>query len=177
MANKRLSLEEIGEQAGDSCPVGTNMQRRRNIGEIRLALGLAISFGALAMLAGCGGRHSPAGFRLPENGDVERGKTAFVELGCHQCHPVAGVDLPQPPGDSEVSLQLGGRVYEVRTDGYLVTSIIHPSHRIRRLPDIPSSAESPMPDYTEQMTVRQLIDIVALLQSRYEVEPPPTVMY
>jgi hypothetical protein len=34
-----------------------------------------------------------------------------------------------------------------------------------------------MPDYTDQITVRQLVDIVAFLQSRYEVVPAPTTMY
>jgi hypothetical protein len=31
------------------------------------------------------GRHSSAGFRLPQDGDAERGKLAFVELGCPSC--------------------------------------------------------------------------------------------
>jgi hypothetical protein len=130
---------------------------------------------SLAILAGCNGQRSPSGFRLPENGDPERGKAAFVELGCHQCHPVAGVELPPASADSKISLGLGGRVHEVRTDGYLVTSIIHPSHKIRRYAGAASSEESPMPDYTEQMTVRQLIDIVAFLQAHYEVIPSPTM--
>jgi hypothetical protein len=136
-----------------------------------------VSFVVLAILSGCAGERSASGFRLPENGDTERGRTAFVELECHQCHPVAGVDLPPPSGDSKISLGLGGRVREVRTDGYLVTSVIHPSHKIRRYPGVGDSDESPMPDYTDQMTVRQLVDIVAFLQSRYEVVPAPTTMY
>jgi hypothetical protein len=143
------------------------------LGESKLRF--LVSFAALAILAGCGGQRSASGFRLPENGDPERGKAAFVELGCHQCHPVAGVDLPPPSGDSKISLALGGRVHEVRTDGYLVTSIIHPTHRIRRYTGAGVSNESPMPDYTQQMTVRQLIDIVAFLQTHYEVVPSPTI--
>jgi hypothetical protein len=142
-----------------------------------MELRLAALFAALAILAGCGGQRSASGFRLPENGDPERGKAAFVELGCHQCHPVAGVDLPPPSGDSKISLGLGGRVHEVRTDGYLVASIIHPSHKIRRYPGVGDSDESPMPDYTNQMTVRQLVDVVAFLQSHYEVVPAPSTMY
>jgi len=138
---------------------------------------LAALLAALAILAGCGGQRSASGFRLPENGDPERGKAAFVELGCHQCHPVAGIDLPPPSGDSKISLGLGGRVHEVRTDGYLVASIIHPSHKIRRYPGAGDSDESPMPDYTNQMTVRQLVDVVAFLQSHYEVVPAPSTMY
>ena len=126
----------------------------------------------LTGLAGCTpGRHSPAGFRLPEHGDVGKGRVAFVELKCHLCHKVAGedqfpatVELPSP-------VVLGGKVYEVRTDGYLVTSIIHPSHKAA------AKGESRMPDLTGQMTVRQLVNLVAYLQSRYEVAPPPYPYY
>ena len=135
-----------------------------------------LSFVALVILAGCGGQHSASGFRLPENGDPGRGKVAFVELGCHQCHPIAGVDLPASSSSSKISLSLGGQVHELRTDGYLVASIIHPSHRILRYTDAGGSDESPMPNYTEQMTVRQLIDVVAFLQSHYEWVPAPRTM-
>ena len=134
---------------------------------------------AFGMLAGCGGRHSAAGFRLPENGDVERGKAAFVELKCTSCHTVAGVDLP-PPTMVGLRIPLGGEVYEARTDGYLVTSMIHPSHRlayifraVRREPE----DQSHMPDYTRSMTVRQMVDLVAFLQSTYEIVDPPPTMY
>jgi hypothetical protein len=125
---------------------------------------------------GCSGRHSPSGFRLPENGDPERGRAAFVELECHQCHPVHGVDLPPASAQPETMLALGGRVHEVRTDGYLVTSIIHPSHRVR----YPASARPDlghMPDYTEKINIRQLVDIVAFLQAHYEFVPPPATMH
>jgi hypothetical protein len=70
---------------------------------------------------------------------------------------------------------LGGEVQEVRTDGYLVTSIIHPSHKLGPYPrgEVAVDGESRMPDYTRSMTVRQLIDVVAYLQSHYRVTPPP----
>jgi hypothetical protein len=140
---------------------------RRNL----RGLAAILVFGSLA---GCGGRHSPAGFRLPENGDVERGKATFVELKCYGCHTVANVELP-PPTSVGLPVPLGGIVHETRTDGYLVTSIIHPSHKIassqRALPA--TEGESHMPDFTRQMTVRQLVDLVAFLQSTYKIESPP----
>ena len=124
-------------------------------------------------LAACGGVHSPSGFRLPENGDIERGKTAFAELKCWACHTVDGVDFPAPT--EQPTVPLGGMVREIRTDGYLVTSIIHPSHKLAARPvkEITVEGESRMPDYTRSITVRQLVDMVALLQSRYRFEPPP----
>jgi len=125
-------------------------------------------------MGGCGGRHSPAGFRLPENGDVERGKTAFVEMKCYSCHTVANVELPAPTSVG-LPVPLGGKVHETRTDGYLVTSIIHPSHRLapQRTALMAPEGESHMPDFTRSMTVRQLVDLVAFLQSTYQIEPPP----
>lgn len=124
------------------------------------------------------GPRSPVGFLLPD-GEVELGKAAFVELECNSCHSVDGVDLPSPtliPLPS-ASVVLGGQVFEIRTDGYLVTSIINPSHKLASGLDkeeiTTSTGESRMPDYSDIMTVRQLIDLVAFLQSRYTVVPVP----
>jgi hypothetical protein len=131
------------------------------------------------MLAGCGGRHSAAGFRLPDNGSVERGKAAFVELQCTRCHTVAGVDLPSPTM-AGLEVPLGGEVYQARTDGYLVTSIIHPSYRLARGHQAVGTAPedlSRMPDYTRGMTVEQLVDLVAFMQSVYEIVDPPPIMH
>jgi L-cysteine S-thiosulfotransferase len=142
------------------------------MGRYLKGLAAVLVFGALA---GCGGRHSAAGFRLPENGDVGRGKAAFVELKCSNCHTVANVDLPAPTSLG-MPVPLGGTVHEVRTDGYLVTSIIHPSHVVAQPPRtalLAPAPESHMPDFSRDMTVRQLVDLVAFLQSTYKVVPPP----
>ena len=120
------------------------------------------------------GRHSSAGFRLPVNGDVERGKVAFVQLGCNHCHEVSGMDLPKPTVQPPVPVVLGGVVPVAVTDGYLVTSIINPSYALAPYPKdlITAGGKSRMPDYSGTMTVAQLVDTVAFLQSRYTVEPP-----
>ena len=130
----------------------------------------------LSALAACGGRHSPAGFRLPETGDIARGERAFEQLRCWTCHTVDGMELPAATASNPVPL--GGAVRELRTDGYLVTSIIHPSHKLAKQPveQIAVEGESKMPDYTQGMTVRQLVDLTAFLQSKYRYEPPP-MMY
>jgi hypothetical protein len=60
------------------------------------------------------------------------------------------------------------------TDGYLVSAIINPSHAIARglaEGDVSVGNTSRMPDYARGMTVRQLVDIVAFLQSKYERTP------
>ncbi|MBK5291470.1 MAG: cytochrome c [Acidobacteriia bacterium] len=132
----------------------------------------------LAGAAGCTtSRQSAVGFRLPENGNIDRGNAAFAALNCHACHTVKGVELPAVESAITTKVPLGGDVYEVRTDGYLVTSIIHPSHKLASQPKerISVEGESKMPDYTHRMSVRQLIDLVAFLQSTYRVLPPPVV--
>lgn len=126
-------------------------------------------------LAGCAqGRKSAAGFRLPD-GDPVRGRQVFVEMKCHTCHRVAGVDLPAPVADPPVGVTLGGVVASPPTDGTLVTAIIDPSHeRLAAYPPerVASGRLSRMGDFSEAMRVRDLIDLVAFLQSRYEIEPP-----
>ena len=137
----------------------------------------------VALLAGAvacdSGRHSSAGFRLPFDGDVEKGRATFVAKGCNQCHEVAGVDLPKPTIQPPVPVVLGGTVSREVTDGYLVTSIINPSYVLAPYPRelITAGGKSRMPDYTERMTVRELVDTVAFLQSRYTVRPPTRPAY
>lgn len=122
------------------------------------------------------GRHSSAGFRLPPDGDAVRGKVAFVAAGCGTCHAVSGVDLPRPTVQPPVPVVLGGEVEHVMTDGYLVASIIYPSYELANYPkgEITIGGKSRMPDYADKLTVRQLTDIVAFLQSRYVVRSMPS---
>jgi hypothetical protein len=132
----------------------------------------------LAVLAAsflaCNNPRSGAGFRLPA-GDADRGKAALVDLKCHECHSVAGVDLPAPTAEPPVRVVLGGEISHVKTDGDLLTSIINPSHRIAvgyPRESVASARGSRMPDYGDLMTVRQAADLVAFLQTRYKVVRP-----
>jgi len=132
---------------------------------------LAVTVLLSAAMACNSGRHSPAGFRLPPDGDVERGKAAFVALGCHNCHEVSGVSLPRPAVQPVVAVVLGGEVVKEMTDGYLVASIIYPSYKLAPYPRdlITAAGKSRMPHYADRLTVQQLTDVVAFLQSRYTV--------
>jgi len=142
---------------------------------MRTTWGIAVFAGLLVGSLACESeRRSPAGFRLPE-GDVEQGRVAIRELQCHACHEIAGGGFPVPVADPPVPVRLGGATPFVKTDGQLVTSIINPSHSLTygHLGELTQTAgESRMADYTEIMTVKQLVDIVAFLQSIYEVSPP-----
>jgi hypothetical protein len=126
---------------------------------------------AAALVAGCSSpRRSTAGFRLPD-GDVARGKAAFVSLKCHTCHAVFGTELPAPVADPPVGVVLGGLVTVAPTDGDLLTAIVDPSHDLsHRMGNVASAGLSRMGDFRESMTVQQLIDLVAFLQSVHVVD-------
>ncbi len=135
---------------------------------------------SLLMLAGCdSGPKSAKGFALPD-GDVEKGKTVFMELKCHACHKVNGIEQLQTNGEPELSIVLGGEVTRISTYGELVTSVINPSHRLAKgypLAMIQKGGESRMTNYNKVMTVEQLIDLVAFLQSNYKLKPYPRTNY
>lgn len=140
---------------------------------MRFSKAAIITVLSLTML-GAGCAYYPT-FGLPiEQGDIEAGRQAFVDHQCHRCHNVAGVRLPELAGASAPLLELGGETSYVKAYSELVTSIINPDHRIseeyrermERRTLLP--LQSPMPmAHIETMTVRQMIDIVAFLDSRY----------
>lgn len=135
-------------------------------------IGLAVVIGA-----GCEvGPRSGRGLRLPE-GDIEQGAAAFRALGCERCHDVVGVSPAAGGERADTILTLGGEVTRVYSYGELVTSIVNPSHRIsRRYPEEETTVAegvSRMENFNDRMTVAQLIDLVAFLQSKYELRRDP----
>lgn len=114
---------------------------------------------------------SGAGFTLPE-GDPDQGQRTFVGLQCHACHTVDGVKFEPHESQAEKMIALGGERAVVKTYGNLVTSIINPSHRFAvgyAAEDIKEDGESKMRKYNDEMTVTELTDLVAFLQSHYRL--------
>jgi sulfur-oxidizing protein SoxX len=145
---------------------------------MRRFLYLAAATLLTALSAGCAER-GPSGteFVLPE-GDVAKGQDLFVSYGCNGCHVVPGLDLPE--GDGPVRITLGGRVSKVKTYPELVTSIINPSHKFaprRRAEEVSENGESLMTVYNDVMTVTELVNLVAFLESRYEELERPGYRY
>lgn len=109
-----------------------------------------------------------------QEGDIGRGRQAFIDHRCHQCHSVSGVRLPALDGAGPIQLELGGEIVAVRSYVDLMTSIINPNHIISETyreqlsleGSVPLDSPMPMP-HIERMSVRQLIDLVAFLDSRY----------
>ena len=112
-------------------------------------------------------------FRFPiEWGSIAEGKATFVDLECHQCHTVNGVDLAPYEGESPAMLEPGGTTVYAKTYADLVTSIINPNHVVsdEYLDTLPRDARrgtTTMMSFQDQMTVAQLIDLVIFLNSRY----------
>lgn len=136
-------------------------------------LAVALLLGAAA---GCqSGRYTTKGFSLPADGNPERGRNDFIAFECYKCHAVTGAGLPSATLPAELTVTLGGEVDKRLSDGYLVTSIINPSHALAQYPKnriTTSKGASRMASYADRMTVRQLIDIVAFLQANYRVRNP-----
>ena len=138
---------------------------------MRLGRGLIVLAATLPVLAGCA---SSSTFAFPvEQGDVAAGRLAFMANRCQRCHTVAGETLPPPPGMSFPMLELGAAPTKIRSYADLTTSIVNPNHALseryrQQLPQTAVPPDSPMPAQSlDTMTVRQLINIVAFLGSKY----------
>ncbi len=124
------------------------------------------------LLAGC--NYTPT-FGFPaQEGDADAGLQAFIDHRCHQCHSVADMRMPELAGASAPILELGGATSSVQSYAGLMTSVINPDHAIseryreQQLLRGQLPLNSPMPTpRLDNMTVRQLIDIVAFLDSKY----------
>lgn len=124
----------------------------------------------LLLVAGCGtGPKGSMGFTLPD-GDPKTGKLLFTAFQCSSCHTIKGVDQPEAP---ELKVALGGETSRIQTYGELVTSIVNPSHKLAKkyAEELVSvDGVSRMRNYNDVMTVSQLIDLVAFVQSSYKLE-------
>ncbi|MEO1262502.1 MAG: cytochrome C [Bacteroidota bacterium] len=124
----------------------------------------------LALIYGC--QQQSQGFTLPPGG-LEEGKLAFSTVGCDKCHSVGQIEWKG--NNEDVHIRLGGKVASLKSYGELVTSIIHPNHKVaRKHKDVAMDKMgiSKMENFNQSMTVQELVDIVTFLQSEYELEPP-----
>ena len=102
---------------------------------------------------------------LPK-GDPEAGREAFHALSCDACHAVASEESSPPKISGPVPVPVLGRVQARLAPGDLATAILSPSHDVS--PEVRRNLEgtrSPMGDFTEALTLRQLVDLVAYVRS------------
>jgi hypothetical protein len=107
-------------------------------------------------------------FTLPA-GSAVAGERAFVKMECYSCHTVAGKRFGSPgqnPGG--IGPELTGALARLPRE-YLAESIIHRDRHIahgrRQQRFVGQDGSSRMAGYDELLTVRELIDLVAFLQS------------
>lgn len=135
--------------------------------------------GVLVAAGLIGACSQPAEFALPE-GDIEQGQALFVSYGCTGCHTVRDLDLPAPGPDAPIRVPLGGGISKLKSYPELVTSVINPSHKLAprmKTEDVSQDGESLMRVYNDTMTVTELVNIVAFLESRYEKIERPSIRY
>ncbi len=111
------------------------------------------------------GMHPASGFFLPE-GDAVKGRAAFDRLKCATCHRVENDAAFAPPVAAQEAPKLGARQARY-SRGWIANSIVTPSHTIAWDSDgkADESDLSRMGDFTEAMTVRELIDLVTYIKS------------
>ena len=133
--------------------------RRRHIPVLAVAL-LALSLAVAAAEDG----YQKISLTLPE-GDAAAGRQAFLDLMCTSCHAVEGDrELPKPVAQVPVPV-LGSR-HGKMAPGKLASAMVSPSHRVSEEVLMKTYSElSPMGDFSEAMTVRQLVDLVAYISS------------
>src|SRR5262249_32391973 len=108
----------------------------------------------------------PRGWRFTvPPGDVAAGRRAFVEFKCYACHAVQDEQFPLKPGESATAgpelTGMGGH----HPAAYLAESVLNPSAVLIEGPGyIGGDGRSIMPPYPD-MTLRQLVDLVAYLKS------------
>ena len=99
-------------------------------------------------------------------GDATAGKEAFRELNCNACHIVKGESEFSSVTMKEHKGPDLGPEQGAYTRGRVGTSIVSPSHIVlNEYVDRKNEYKSPMPDYTNTMTVRQLVDLLAYIDS------------
>jgi len=106
----------------------------------------------------------PQGWRFAAPaGDAAGGREVFVRLACFACHRIAGEPFPAPSGPGPELSGVGSH----HPAGYLLESILNPNAVVVEGPGYTGpDNRSIMPDYRGQLSVSELIDLVAYLKNR-----------
>ena len=105
-------------------------------------------------------------FALP-GGDPVKGRQVFADLECFKCHALQGETFPAPGGDAKnVGPELTGMGGQHPAE-YFAESILTPNAVIVDNPGfVGPDGKSLMPSYADSLSVTQLVDLVAFLQSQ-----------
>ena len=101
-------------------------------------------------------------FRLP-SGDAKRGRAVFARLECYRCHRLRGEPHPAPSAAGPELTGIGGH----HPAGYIAESILDPNAVIVEGPGYTGpDGRSTMPDYRDVLSVADLLDLVAYLETQ-----------
>jgi Cu/Ag efflux protein CusF len=115
--------------------------------------------------------HHPKGWRFTmPKGDPVRGKAVFEKFECHYCHEVRGEQFPSPAENAPELSQMGA----LHPIEFFAESIMNPNAVVPKAYH-DSDGKSPMTDFTEKMTVKELIDVSAYVASLRLKGAPKTV--
>ena len=134
----------------------------------------------ISLLSGCNvGEEWQNQVHLPA-GDATRGEALFASVGCVRCHAVGDGEFGDAAETGAVRVRLGTKTGGRMSYGQLVTSVVNPSHRLAPQyfsENITKDGESLMANYNDVLTVTQLTDLVAYLQTHYEDVLRPGFQY
>jgi Cu/Ag efflux protein CusF len=110
--------------------------------------------------------HHPENWRftLPK-GDPVKGRAVFVKYECYNCHEVRGEDFPEPFEESAPELSQMAPSHPIE---FFAESIINPNAVVPKIYQRPNGT-SPMRDFTDRMTLQELIDVSSYVAS---LKPP-----
>ena len=95
-------------------------------------------------------------------GNARHGREVFRNLGCFACHHVSGEDFPPPAAPGPDLTDVGSH----HPPAYLLESILNPDAVIIDEPGyVDARGRSTMPDFSARLSVSELIDLVAYLES------------
>ena len=109
--------------------------------------------------------HHPKDWRFTmPNGDPAKGRAVFEKFECYSCHEVRGEKFPDPV-ETAPELSQMGPLHPVE---FFAESIINPNAVVPK-EYRNSDGTSPMTNFTDKMTLRELIDVSAYIAS---LKPP-----
>jgi Cu/Ag efflux protein CusF/cytochrome c553 len=115
--------------------------------------------------------HHPKGWRFTmPKGDPTKGKAVFDRFECYYCHEVRGEQFPAPTERAPELSQMG----PMHPVEFFAESIMNPNAIVPK-EYRQSDGKSPMTDFTEKMTVRELIDVSVYISSLRPRGAPKTV--
>ncbi|MEC5127913.1 c-type cytochrome [Verrucomicrobiales bacterium BCK34] len=106
-------------------------------------------------------------------GDALIGKDLFTGKGCYQCHSAGATKLPKVDLEPRLVIELGGDLHSKWTRDDYAKSIMNPQHVVAedyriammRVGDHVKAENSPMPEFTDLLTLSDLIHLTTFLDS------------